>query len=255
MFFMPEIIKKYYFFLILAILLASFFSRNRLKDVKDIDPRIFLPPHQEEAFDKTPIKLLRDGYSYLIEPLYLYEVGGIVVSKMNYRFFSIYKYNSVFPLDLCLLWGENARKRVFAAPTIRFTQDCRWCWAQWKGKLDFDMHETSNNHLIFAEPGIEARAASLLKGDQVFIKGKLVNVTAALVGKKGEFDPQGFTWKSSVKRNDTGAGACEVIYVEELEILRRAHPLANFLFYLSLYALLLVILWKIFRFFTAKAVL
>ena len=79
-------------------------------------------------------------------------------------------------------------------------------------------------------------------GDQVKIKGKLVDIFAKNIGEPGKFDPESFEWKSSVTREDTGGGACETIYVEDIEILKKANTTPDVLFKFSLYGLLLVFL-------------
>ena len=48
-----------------------------------------------------------------------------------------------------------------------------------------------------------------------------VEVTVALRGRLVEaIAPNGMQIRSSLRRDDTGGGACEVIWVEDLEVLR-----------------------------------
>jgi hypothetical protein len=51
-------------------------------------------------------------------------------------------------------------------------------------------------------------------GDHIRLKGYLVSITAT--------DSKGtpYYWNSSTSRNDTGDGACEVMYVTEVNILK-----------------------------------
>ena len=46
--------------------------------------------------------------------------------------------------------------------------------------------------------------------------GSLVRIKGQLVAVMGS---DGWRWTSSMKRSDTGNGACEIIWVEELEFL------------------------------------
>jgi hypothetical protein len=62
-------------------------------------------------------------------------------------------------------------------------------------------------HMIPANDDIERRLKSVRAGNLVRIRGYLVEVT----GKDG------FRWKSSLSRSDTGAGACELVWVESLD--------------------------------------
>ena len=53
----------------------------------------------------------------------------------------------------------------------------------------------------------------IMPGDHIKIKGYLVNVTAS--NSKNDV----IWWNSSTIRSDTGDGACELIYVTDLEFL------------------------------------
>jgi hypothetical protein len=77
----------------------------------------------------------------------------------------------------------------------------------------------------------------------------LVNVKAVLADRGGRYDSAAMTWNTSTTRTDTGAGACEVIYVEQVEMLQPANVLSRNLFRASLAGLGLVLLWEIARLF------
>ena len=165
---------------------------------------------------------------------------------MDYRLFSISKIDSAFPFDVCLVWGSNISRGLHRDRRIKFSQDCRWCWAYWTGDANFNLNELSNSHLLIdSNEGLKL-LKSIGLGDQIRIRGKLVNVKAKLIGKKGAPD---MTWNTSVSRTDSGAGACEIIYVEEAEILRQANVIPRILFRFSCYGLLLFVAWKVVSFF------
>jgi hypothetical protein len=63
-------------------------------------------------------------------------------------------------------------------------------------------------HMIARDGAIERRLKSIRAGNMVHIKGFLVEVSAQ----------EGWRWKSSLTRDDTGGGACELILVESLDI-------------------------------------
>ena len=62
-------------------------------------------------------------------------------------------------------------------------------------------------HIIPATKDIERRIRKLRPGQIVTIGGYLVDV-------RGQ---GGFRWDTSLTRTDTGAGACEIVWVETLE--------------------------------------
>ena len=67
---------------------------------------------------------------------------------------------------------------------------------------------TANTHLIPATGRIASALAHVRRGDVVRLEGDLVDVTG----------PDGFVWKTSLSRTDTGDGACETLYVRAVTI-------------------------------------
>jgi hypothetical protein len=233
----------------LVILAASFFLRNNIRYITDIAPEVLEQPVQQAVSYPEQIQFEKDSYRYTLEPVAKYTISGLVVSKKNYRVFSIYKTDSVFPYDLCLIWGSNVQSGVFRNRAVRFAQDCRWCTVEWSGNVVFNLQELSNNHLLTNDRDITDTVKSLVAGDQVIIRGKLVNAKAVLVGKAGEYDAKSVEWLTSKIRDDKGAGACEIIYVEDIQVLRKSNLIAQIVFQASLYSLLAIAMWSIYKFF------
>lgn len=246
------LIKKYLFFFLFFILAVTFFTRNNFKGVKDISPAVLGQPYQVKAADAAIIKFKKNSYKYELSPLYNYEVNALLVSKMNYRAFSTQKFDKVFPYDLCLIWGSNVSSGLYKNETLKFSQDCRWCYARWDGFVSVNWEEFSNNHLLVNDAGLERKLKSLVVGDQVKIKGKLVNVKARLIGKPGSYDSSEYTWNSGVEKTGLGAGACKVIYVEAIEVLKKANVVSYYLFQASFYGLIILAIWNVVCFFRSK---
>lgn len=72
---------------------------------------------------------------------------------------------------------------------------------------DIIQAHSPNMHMIPANDDIERRLKSIRAGNLVHIKAYLVEVA----------NEEGFRWKSSLTRSDTGAGACELVWVESLD--------------------------------------
>lgn len=238
------------FSLFLIICAVSFFARQDYRTVNDIHPQVLHEPVQTASADKSKIIFAKDDFQYTLEPLYDYRINAMVVHAMDYTWFSIYKRDSVFPLDLCVIWGDNLKDKTYRNKSLFFRQDFRFCLYNWFGDVDFKGNELSNNHLIIRDKDLEKRLMKLKKGDQVEIKGKLVNVSAKNSGKPGKYDPLAFTMSSSITRNDTGAGACEVLYVEDMKILREGHPIWSALYRFSGFGLIAIIIISVIGFFT-----
>jgi hypothetical protein len=228
---------------------VTYFTRHSLRTVDAIRPETLVEPLQTALSTAPPIEFTRNGYRYEVTPRFDYRISGLIVRKMDYGWFVIDRAQKAFSVDLCLLWGDNLRRKVHQDSTIRFSQDCRWCWAQWHGDLAFNLQQMSNNHLLPADDRVEAKIKSLQTGDQVSLRGKLINVTACLFDKGGRYDSGAITWNTSTTRDDTGAGACEVIYVEDVEVLQPANLASRYVFRASVWGLVAVALYSLVDFF------
>jgi len=239
-------IRPAIFMLLLAVFAVTFFTKDRYRPVKDIRPEVLAEPLQSSPAQTEPIVFRKNGYSYTVTPLYDYDISGLVVSSLKYdSWYSLSRTDSVFLVDLCVIWGGNVRDRAYAQPSLRFSQDYRFCLWTASGRVTFSDKEISNNHLVIEDDRLEKLAKSVSAGDQVRIKGKLARVEARALGETGSYERQNLVWNSSTTRDDTGAGACEVIYVESLEILKKGNPVSHFLFDFSKYGLLAVIVWTL----------
>jgi len=236
---------KYLFVGLLLVFIFTFFSRNNVRSVNEVVSAIIEEPLQSRIYNHDTIEFVKNGYAYSLTPLFDYEINGLLVSKVNYNLFSTDKFERLFPFDVCLIWGSNVARGLYRDTRVRFSQDCRWCWADWYGNVNFNLNELSNNHLLVDNNKVLKLLKLMVRGDQIKIKGKLVNIQAKLANNPGPYD---ITWNSSLSRQDTGAGACELIYVEQAEILKKANVISRTLFRFSSYGLLFLIAWKIINF-------
>lgn len=152
----------------------------------------------------TGTTLERNGYR--IVPLEPFTIEATVLSKRRYRFD---RESDLAPVDLALGWGPMADPAV--SRQIRVSQSDRWYY--WRvSELPIPQRaieaHSANMHMIPATPEIEDRLEALRPGDAVRLKGYLVEARA----------PDGWRWRSSLSRTDTGAGACEVVWLEALDV-------------------------------------
>ena len=59
-----------------------------------------------------------------------------------------------------------------------------------------------------ADENVKARLLKVRKGEIVNLKGYLINVK----------HQDGWTWRSSLTREDSGAGSCELMWVSEVAV-------------------------------------
>ena len=244
-------VKKYVFWALVCIFWVSFFLRKDLRSINEIVPEVLKEPEQIEVVQHDLIVFTRNNYRFEVTPLYKYSISGLVVSRFDYSKVSLERVVQAFPVDFCIIWGSNVANRIYQLKTIRFSQDCRWCQVEWNQPVNgFKMDELSNNHLLVDNQVLEKRIRSILRGDQVRISGLLVSLKAVNTSQNDTFNPPYMTWKSSVTRTDSGAGACEVIYVQDVQILKKGHPVYVFLYKASFYLLVTMIAWAVISFFS-----
>mgnify|MGYP000355210971 CR=1 FL=1 len=144
------------------------------------------------------------GYS--ITPLASFELKAKVLSKKNYSFGREADLSST---DLTLGWGRMSDEAILK--TMDISQSNRWYHWQTEELLipRSEISQTSANmHMIPADDLIRSQLKRVRKGDIVSIRGSLVRVDG----------DNGWRWRSSLTRNDTGGGACELVYVDSLYI-------------------------------------
>jgi hypothetical protein len=181
--------------------------------IEPIDPSV--EPDQREIADPEPIPIVyRKGRADLI-PLASYRIAAKVCGRQRYWG----EENTAFaPYDLCLAWGDVATKDL--KESVKFDQDMRW----YNFRVRFDSpldagyvgKHSANVHLLYAQPKLRRMVSRLKKND-------IVELTGYLVFMKGAFDGRPVEWKSSLRRDDSGRGACELMYVTSLRIGERLY--------------------------------
>jgi hypothetical protein len=145
---------------------------------------------------------MRNGYS--IEVLERFDIAARVLGVARYR---LDREAELSPVDLALGWGPMSDSDVLRH--VQITQGNRfYYWRVQHFPIPRKQIEThsANMHLIPADENVGAALSAVRRGQVVHIEGYLVEVRAA----------DGWRWRSSLTREDTGAGACEVVWVEKL---------------------------------------
>lgn len=171
-------------------------------------------PQQINLAEKTELQHNSGKHDYILSLLAEYSITAYLVSKRPYRRGSL---SDLSPWDYALIWGEVPHQLEY----LKFDQIVRFCLFSYKHGSPVDPayigRHLSNNHLIPANANIRKALARAKRGDIVRLKGYLVNVRTKSGSKEA------VVWKSSMSRDDTGNGACEVLYVEQLRIGNRLY--------------------------------
>ena len=128
-----------------------------------------------------------------------------VLSRADYSWGADAK---LIPEDLALGWGRMSDSTVLASIDIS-QSDRFYYWHVKQFPIPRREIETSsaNMHMIPADAGVLRELKEVCVGELVHIEGFLVDASR----------PGGWHWNTSMTREDVGAGACELVYVESLQ--------------------------------------
>jgi hypothetical protein len=138
-----------------------------------------------------------------------FDIAARVLSSERYR---LGPTAGLAPLDLALGWGVMSDQAT--VEQLEVSQGGRWYILRWDLKPPAPervlMQSSGNMHIIPADDSVRKQAFDLREGEFVRMKGYLVNAEG----------PGGFRWTSSLSRDDTGDGACELFLVQSIEVLQ-----------------------------------
>ena len=143
---------------------------------------------------------------YRIAPLADFSLHARVLSTLRYRWD---RGSTLAPYDLAVGWGEMSDSVRLA--DFRVEQGSRYFTLYPRGEgseLRQALRQSANMHLIPANSEVRRAIAMAKEGSLVTLRGRLVAVSGA----------DGFTWRSSLRRDDTGDGACELVWVDEFTV-------------------------------------
>lgn len=143
---------------------------------------------------------------FTITPLASFALDARVLAREDYAFDTG---AAIAPTDLALGWGRMSDTSVIDRLSI--SQGGRW-WHWTSTDLPMPAREidslAANMHMIPANDAVAGALHDVRPGDLVTLRGYLVEARR----------DDGWRWKSSLSRTDTGGGACELVWVEELRV-------------------------------------
>jgi hypothetical protein len=161
---------------------------------------------QQQDLDPSPTF---DYRGYRIVKRARYDIAARVLRKEIYRADGA---ASLAPVDLAVGWGPLSDTRI--VDRLEFSQMGRFFYWKPKDFATFPLAPESlirhgaQMHLIPSTKELDGRVRRLRPGQIATIGGYLVDVRG----------PGGFAWSTSLTRTDTGDGACEIVWVETLEV-------------------------------------
>lgn len=211
-------IIKFILLLSLITFAVSFWQKDKLPAKSEILQQLYNEPSQKETTNE-PFSVEKNGIIYSINPLYDYELNGLIVSynhSANWWDYYHKKWGDVINLkDLCVVWGENIDSEVYQK--MNFKSGSWTCYYKSDNREDwqrFREDQLSNNHLLTDDKKIEELLMATGEGDQIYLKGYLAEYAKA---------DGSFRRGTSITRTDQGNGACETIYVTDFQILKKTN--------------------------------
>lgn len=202
----------------LALLAAGFFfdghlpARDKLLAEAQTDP-------MQTAVRMPAFAAHAGQVDYNVAPVADYEITGLVVSRHDsdtwWDWIHKASNDHLNVADLCMVWGANAASGAYERTSFSSGQFVCYYESRDADALQpANVRALSNNHLLTDDPGIARRLRNVQVGDQIRLTGQLVSYS-----HNAGF---AFTRGTSTTRDDTGNGACETIFVRDLELLQPA---------------------------------
>ena len=227
------------FYVSFPLLLVSCWHRNEFPSEMPILSSVLDEPQQIKV-NKRPFEISQGEVDYKIEPIYQYDLTGLVVSYEHHdgnRMLHKLWNDHINVADICVVWSENAQGFDLSAFDFwngQFTCNFEtYDLAAWKR---FRVDQISNNHLLSEDPHIRDAIQDVRIGDQIHIRGWLTKYS----------NGKGFSRGTSTTRKDTGNGACETIYVKDFAILQSMDNSWRTLLNFSLFGVIAsILLWLV----------
>ena len=145
--------------------------------------------------------------SMAIKPLAHINLRARVLARKDYHLDAM---AAISPTDLALGWGAMSDPSVYEKLSI--SQGNRFYFYRYSIPPPVPAEQiarsSANMHLIPANSAVKALLKKIRPGQLIQLSGLLIHASS----------PSGWQWVSSLTREDTGAGACEIIWVEQLTV-------------------------------------
>lgn len=168
-------------------------------------------PIQSSPNGKELIVLEGKDYKYILTPKASYNVSALIKGKKKYD----WDWGAqISPYDLLLVWGDLANTNI--KDGIQYSQSGRWYHSRYPATCPYSYQyindHAANTHIIPANQEVRKALDVINVNQKVRIEGYLIYLEGLYKGKTVH-------WRSSLKRTDSGDGACEVFYVEKISLI------------------------------------
>ncbi len=173
----------------------------------NVPPGIVAPAEPAQVMLDPPRRFEAKDHVFLARADY--TITARVLRKESYH---VDGGANLAPLDLALGWGAMSDTAVLRQVDI--TQMGRfffWRPHDWTtfplSRAQIETH-AAQVHAIPADADVLRRLQKLRPGNVITLTGYLVDIRG----------PGGFAWNTSLRRDDTGDGACELMWIREVAV-------------------------------------
>ena len=196
-------VKKILF--VVLVLLAGMAYRDwSLREIEH-PPGVLVSELPKQVNVRGLASVTMDGYE--LTPRAEFEIRARVLARKDYSWGTE---ADLSPVDLALGWGVMSDQAVL--DRIEISQGSRWYYTRYELPAPISEKEiiqnSGNMHMVPAQNRIRKKLKDVRVGDIVRLRGRLVDID----------HPSGWHWRTSLSRDDTGSGSCEIVYLEEIEI-------------------------------------
>jgi hypothetical protein len=199
--------KKVLYVCLILLAVLAWRDWNRREIVHEPGVLVAELPRQRNVEGGDPILL----DEYRLTRRAEFDIRARVLSREDYRWGSE---SDLSPIDLALGWGAMSDQAVLDRISIR--QGSRWYFTRYELPAPINdqaiINNSSNMHMIPSNQWVLKKLKEVRRGDVVRLKGFLVDIDS----------DSGFFWRTSLRRDDTGDGSCEIVYVGDIYIEERS---------------------------------
>lgn len=166
----------------------------------------------QTPIEKDTLKLPRTSSGFSPTARAQYALTAHVMTVARYENDSL---APAAPVDLTLAWGPAATRA--AQSLVRVSQASRWFFWEVSSLRDAGflskaevVSSMANVHMVPSRPTVRTVLDQVKPGDSIRASGYLVDLTHPF--------PL-ISWSTSLLREDSGAGSCEIFYVTDIEII------------------------------------
>ena len=150
--------------------------------------------------------IIPDG-QFKLHPRAQFSADARVLSRERYSQGAL---ADIVPLDIAVGWGRMSDSDVLQK--LEITQGNRFYYWHYENeppipRAEIEAH-SANWHIVPASDGVWKSLKNMRVGAVVHLEGLLVDIEGPEIGEI----------RTSLTRSDTGAGACEIIYVESATV-------------------------------------